>query len=228
MTNPPPLKDIYKYFGVNYIPGENPYRLPNGANYGNDTFRYREDSGGENGIRTESWDLNPDSWLGRINDQYGMGFKVERDQGEQARSWRANFDSSKLPQTKFGNVTETLSTDEQGSNLVNRNMKYYDPNYGWVSLAKNYKRENGWVGPALMAAVTMGLGGLGMPALAISGMKGLKGMMTGNPLGAALSFLPGALGGMGLGEIGSLLKNPMMGMATKMFLANAIKNRRKG
>lgn len=93
--------------------------------------------------------------------------------------------------------------------FVNKNLTYFDPNYGWITPGFNKKppKQTGIdkfaeiLPQAIGAGLSMGFGYAGMPALATGMVGAARGLGNGGGWGqAALTALPGMLGaGLGLG-----------------------------
>lgn len=89
--------------------------------------------------------------------------------GEGSGGWQSNVDPSKLPQTRFGNVTLTAPVSAH-TPLANPNLVYDDPVYGRITDARNVRPDpiNAMASAALMSAAMAGVGYLGAPTLATS------------------------------------------------------------
>lgn len=119
-------------------------------------------------------------WLDRNNIKYSYaqdysGGEAGMGGGDDSTTKRLVIDWNSVPKTKFGDVKETvpltyLSGDPiKDRKVINERYVYDDPNYGKITHAANVKDAGSWMDylpMAIMAASTMGLGALGMPALA--------------------------------------------------------------
>lgn len=100
-----------------------------------------------------------------------------------------------LPKTPFGSARRAIPVNNVMQNrVINPNYVQNNENYGKITDVMNYRSPNAWVGPALMAALSMGMGkAIGFPALALKGIKGissLAGKGSVNPLQLAMMVLP--------------------------------------
>lgn len=215
------LRDIYRYFGGGLNTGsDRPWDFANTSEMSdadfysnilnnNSSFSYSPSD------RGPSFNIRPDSFLGRLNQQYGdtVGFN-------DPRSLYINYQN--LPRTRFGGVDRTAPV-EQGSKLINPYLVYEDPNYGRITPMGNVRTGNEWLGPTLMALVGAGMGSLAGPAsgfrFAQSAMRGLQGAFNRNPM---------ALAGMVLPQLGTLFNNPLARIGTQYFLGNLLRNRSRG
>jgi hypothetical protein len=108
-----------------------------------------------------------------------------------------SIDWSKLPRTAFGSPENTLAINRLNKGgVLNDKFVYDDPNYGSVTGGANYKSGRDWVGPALIALLTMGAGAIGAAGMgtAMSGARAASSAARGDWLGAGLGLL-GPLGG---------------------------------
>lgn len=87
--------------------------------------------------------------------------------GEGSGGWFFDVDGSKLPQTRFGDITRAAPVHQGHTDLYNPNVQYNDENYGQITDARNVNTQS-WsdmVMPALLSAAMGGMGMLGAPAL---------------------------------------------------------------
>ena len=134
--------------------------------------------------------------------------KLYNQDGSGNNPYTYDVDYSKLPQTKFGPVTNTWAVTNM-NDVENPDLVYDDPNYGKIT-AKSNMKQTGWdkfntVAPGLiMSGATMGLGALGFPAFAMAGVNSLRGASESGNWGQALantglSLAGNLMGGVGLG-----------------------------
>jgi hypothetical protein len=174
------------------------------------SFQYTRGSGSS---QYNPWSIRKGSFLDNTNTKFGTDFRLEGGPfgaGEGADGkYILNGDWSKLPKTKFGTVDQVMPVEKHYyKNLKNPKLVYNDPNYGPVTPMKNWKSNQEWLGPAVMAAASMGMGALMAPAMATMGGKLAMGAVNaGRSIGtsgkvdpaslamsAAGAFVPGASG----------------------------------
>jgi len=126
---------------------------------------------------------------------------------EGSGSWRAEVDGSKLPTTRFGDVTRTAPVNAH-TPLFNPALVYDDPQYGRITDARNVRPDklNQMVGMMLPSLAMSGIGALAAPA-AIAGGGLFGGSFNPATLGTQLVGLARALGngGNGLGNLIGIL-----------------------
>lgn len=121
---------------------------------------------GQNLNQMADWQV-PEHLQNYLSLDYTPGFETEG--GPVAGSWAYN--THNLPGTKFGNdLSNIMLIRNQGDydKLKNKNMAYYDPNYGFITTHSNYD-DSSWedyIPTAIMAAGTAGFGALAAPAIA--------------------------------------------------------------
>lgn len=109
----------------------------------------------------------PNALKDNLSLDYTPGFETEG--GPVAGNWRYN--TKNLPATKFGSdLSNVMLIRNQGDydKLKNKNMAYYDPNYGFITTHQNYN-DSSWedyIPTAIMAAASAGFGSLVAPGLA--------------------------------------------------------------
>lgn len=115
---------------------------------------------------------------------------------EGSGSWRAEVDGSKLPTTRFGDVTRTAPVNAH-TPLFNPALVYDDPQYGRITDARNVRPDklNQMVGMMLPSLAMGGIGLLGAPALGTQ-LVGLARALGngGNGLGNLIGILGGQFG----------------------------------
>ncbi len=151
-----------------------------------------------NDARSVRYTPKTGSWLEQLNNKYNGIIKTDYNTHGGGAPAKHSIDYSKLPTTRFGAADKIMRvTPENRGKLINKDMIYNDPNYGWITSSGNYKSGNEWVGQALMAATTAGLGGL-FPALSpiISGIKGAGAIGSGKPPWSALAGAAGSYFGL--------------------------------
>jgi hypothetical protein len=207
------LREIFRHtpFARNYyedgqmIQQDNPYAVVNNSDMSDEDF-YRANqiqgttSSFDRGRQwngqdfTTQWNIRKDSILDRVNNEYGAGAEV--------KDGRLNVDWSKLPKSPLGSVDRLMpTTDHERRNLKNPNLVYKDNNYGNVTRVENWKSNNEWMGPALMAAMSMGMGGLwGAVGAGMAGKTGMGLVNMGRSIGSG-NFNPVSLAMNGLGMV---------------------------
>jgi len=201
---PTNLRDIYKYFSghtggqANDTPWNDPRLQSAGpVDWADGAHSAFARTTGDNGM--PQWSIRDDGFLGNLNKQYA-GAATMQNQGGQSGA-QLGWDMAKLPKTRFGTVDQTAAVDDR-TGVIDPRFVYDDPVYGKITHRGNVKSEQEWVGPALMAALSMGAGSLaGLGAAGAAGgstfktamgaAQALRGLGSGNKLGAL-----GALGGM--------------------------------
>jgi hypothetical protein len=198
------LRDIYRYFSGwdggkgNDLPFRGAYDAPADSSFLRQTGADLG-LGAENERNQVHWSIKPGSFLDSINQQYGNAINfdpnVRNNDSGSDQGW-LNIDYSKLPKTRFGTVDNTVAVTE-GSHINDPRFVYDDPVYGRITHKGNVNTgANAFVGPGLLAGLTMGagslLGGSGL-ALANTAMRGGQAALKGNPL-AALASLGSVLG----------------------------------
>src|SRR5690606_2898578 len=108
----------------------------------------------------------------------------------------AEVDGSKLPTTRFGDVTRTAPVNAH-TPLFNPALVYDDPQYGRITDARNVRPDklNQMVGMMLPSLAMGGIGLLGAPALGTQ-LVGLARALGngGNGLGNLIGILGGQFG----------------------------------
>lgn len=190
----PSLRDIYGYFGPNFLGGDPTMA---GDNAGNGTsalgLHWQEQAGGtENGGNGAQLVFDaPEIFNGAVT--YGGKSGSPNNGGGENRF---EIDSSKLPQTRFGGVSGTAAVDSN-TRLKFPNLRYDDPNYGTITPIWNVDtrdRLNDFVALAAPAAAMAGIGALGMPSMAGSFVNLARGLGSGH--GVNLGAIVGMLGNM--------------------------------
>lgn len=213
------LRDLYQYIqagenvGANAVGGD---AQGTGTNAPGLTW-FQGSSSTEGGQSGSGYQFNPDPMFAQ-----GVSF-VERTPGGGAQSGGNRFevDPSKFPRTRFGDVTRTAPVEE-GTSLFNPRLVYDDPHYGRITSQANIKpdsadRFNSAFSAAALAGMMAGMGGLGMPSWATSGVNLARGVGSGQGLNV----------GTILGALGSAAGlPPAASMAMRMALATALRNRR--
>lgn len=211
----PTLRDIYRYFGGHtggvgsdqpwsraQAQGDDGWVNPAGSSFDRTVTR----AGGEGGGGSvDEWAIRPESFLAQLNAQYGEGTAQApvRRRGNDQEWVEQRIDFSRLPRTRFGSVENTVPIGPN-MRLNNPDLVYDDPNYGRITVRGNQRSRSPYLGPALMALVSMGMGpligaagGAGAASTArtaMAALRGLQGLGEGNWTGA----LTGAAGAFGV------------------------------
>lgn len=208
VTNP--LRDIFRYVpsafprhnGKDMIRPDNPYaqqRDPEKV-YDDDpltSFEYTKSPYSSDSAQWNPWSIKKGSFLENLNNQYGAGFNLGIPHSDGKTALQGDW--SKLPKTKFGTIDNVMPVEKhQMKNLKNPKLVYNDPEYGVITPMSNWKSNNEWLGPAMMAAASMGMGGLmaGGGALAKLGVGAVN---AGKQLGTTGSFNPIGLASTAIG-----------------------------
>jgi hypothetical protein len=171
---------------------------------------YNQDNGEGTTVRNVRYIPKVGSFLNRLNHEYGgvlsQGFQGEPgNEGGGAGGQAHRIDFSKLPQTRFGSPENVIPVNDlMMDKLINPDMVYDDPVYGKITHRSNHRSGNEWVGQALMAAGSLGMGAIMAPAAAGAGMfssgraglglvNAARGLANGS-YGGALSLAGTALG----------------------------------
>lgn len=214
------LRDVYGYidnsgntayaFGPNEANGDNPGW---GTTGGGLAWADQSGQGADGNVPASAVTFNPrDPFRGAVS------LISNSANNEGSGGFRFDVDGSKLPQTRFGDVTRTAAVDDS-TRVFDPSMVYDDQNYGRITHGANVDARS-WsdmVGPALVAAAMAGIGALGAPTWATSLVGGARGLAEGGARGGA-----GAI----LGALGSLAGVPgwMTGIG-RFALSQALRNR---
>lgn len=114
----------------------------------------------------QDWQV-PQELAGNLSLDYTPGFETEG--GPVAGNWRYN--THNLPATRFGNDLSTIAlirNEDDYNKLRDKNLAYYDPNYGFITHHNNYNDDkwSDYIPTAIMAAASAGFGSLVGPGLA--------------------------------------------------------------
>lgn len=189
----PTLRDIYGYFGPNFLGGD-PSEAGNNASDGTSALgltRIDSASSTEGGGGPQNGDIvfnAPEIFGGAVT----YGGKGPNGNLEN----QFTIDSSKLPTTRFGGVTGTAAVDSN-TRLKFPNLHYSDPNYGEITPIWNVDTRdklNDFVALAAPAAAMAGIGYLGMPSMAGQFVNLARGLGSGS--GLNLGAVVGMLGNM--------------------------------
>jgi len=228
-----PMRDVFQYID----------------NQGTGTFfsSPNEQSGGEAGMgssATTPWQTithgaGDNAWTEQVpgvDPKFADMVRFSSNAGhsnEGSGGWRAEVDGSKLPTTRFGDVTRTAPVNAH-TPLFNPALAYDDPQYGRITDARNVRPDklNQMVGMMLPSLAMSGIGALAAPA-AIAGGGLFGGSFNPATLGigavnAARGFgsggLSGGLSGI-LGALGSSFGLPSWATsAGRIALAEALRN----
>lgn len=192
------LRDVYGYidnsgntayaFGPNAPQGDNPGWGTTGAGL---AWADQSGQGADGNVPSPAVTFNP-----RDAFRDAVTLSPQSASGEGSGGYRFDVDGSKLPQTRFGDVTRTAPVD-WSTQMFNPRMTYDDPNYGQITFAPNVDARSisDYIGPALIAAATAGIGALGAPALATQLVSLARTLGNGGDgIGALLSIIGGQLG----------------------------------
>lgn len=156
-SSTPNLRDIFTWLPHTRNVQQNPWargQVSHEQNpQGTDDWEFFREGGGESGIFNEGWRVRSGSRLDQLNQQYGLNARVINENNQ----YRSEFNTDRLPTTRFGSVSNVIPVDEQ-TRLINPNLVYDDPVYGRITHRSNMARPNAWLGPALMAIVGAGMG----------------------------------------------------------------------
>lgn len=192
----PGLRDIYQYV----------------SNQGAGSFFIspNEQNGGESGMgssatvpwQTISHGAGDNAWTEQmpgVDPRFAGVVRFASNAGhsnEGSGSWRAEVDGSKLPTTRFGDVTRTAPVNAH-TPLFNPALVYDDPQYGRITDARNVRPDklNQMVGMMLPSLAMGGIGLLGAPTLGTQ-LVGLARALGngGNGLGNLIGILGGQFG----------------------------------
>lgn len=242
MTTPTSnLRNIFRYVnsrnrheGGQMIQADNPYTWSNGSDMSNEDFYRANTQPGNDSSFTrnrvwngqdfvDQWDINKGSFLDTVNSQYGANARLE--------NGNLQMDYSKLPKSRLGPVDRLtpISGDHELRNLKNPKLVYDDPVYGKVTRLENWRSNNEYLGPALMAAMSAGMGAIMAP---VGGMAAANAWRTGSSLvglGRSLgsgNFNPASLAGMALGHVPGM--QGLQGQLARMALTQGINRMRGG
>lgn len=120
--------------------------------------------------------------------------------GEGPMGKRLDFDITKMPKPKNTDLLNARAVADNDENLINKNYKWDDENYGSISTSKNIDHHVDNIekyGPAI-AAMMIGMGGpmLGAALMGagIGGGAGFTSAVTGGAAGLGSGAIPGAMG----------------------------------
>lgn len=175
----------------------------------------QQNTGADGNVQGPQMTFTPDPLFAE-----GVTFNPGNAEGGANGFW---VDPSKFPQTRFGDVTRTMrvTQDMDPSDFYDPRLVYVDPNYGPITSQANLKPDqlNNLASQGIMAGMMAGLGGLGMPGLAMTGTSLARGLGSGQ--GINWGTIAGAIGG-ALGLPG------WANTIGRIALAQALRNRGKG
>jgi len=156
------------------------------------------------GDLSNKFNIREGSFLDRVNKEHGgvASFGASPySEGSPGSGQHLSVDTGKLPQTRYGDISRTAAVDK-GTKLRDPSMVYDDPVYGKITPLMNVTSDQEWLGPALMAAASMGMGSLMAPAV---GAVAANSFNVGRAGLAAVNAARSLGGGDYLGAAGSLL-----------------------
>lgn len=214
------LRNVFRYVNPHTAQalgrGDNPYAMVNNTDLsdedffaqmqalqeGEGSFDYSRERGPDSQI-TNRFTIRPDSFLDKLNQDYAGSVNYGASpysEGSPGSGMHLSIDGSKLPQTRYGDISRAAAVDE-GTDLRNPNAAYDDPVYGRIAPLMNIKGNDELpaIVQAIMAAMTAGIGGLaaatggaaaGQAArLGLGTVNAARSLGSGNPLGAAMGML---------------------------------------
>ena len=159
------------------------------------SFDYSRERGPDSQI-TNNFTIRPGAFLANLERDHAGAVNYGASPYSEGSGRHLSIDGSKLPQTRFGDISRTAAVDE-GTDLQNPNLVYDDPVYGRIAPLMNIKGndELGVIVQAIMSAMTAGMAALPGAAMGIQGVNAARSIGSGgNPLSSLASLAGGAFG----------------------------------